>query len=317
MSVDEAGAEVPASFFSDFQQCPVYFVNWNQHSFMTPVHIIKADGSVVEFDPEKLINSLVRSGASHEIADQILIQLEAQLHEGTSTKELYKEAYRLLKKQSKALAGRYKLKKAITELGPSGYPFENFVAAILKSRGYDVKVGEMVEGKCGVQHVVDVVAENDHDHFMVECKFHRDPLRKSTIQVPLYIHSRFEDIFALYRHLPGYKTKLHQSWIVTNTKFTEDARTYAKCVGLNLISWDYPAGNSLKNWIDYSGLHPITSLQSINKRQKQQLLDAGLVLCRDIGKRKDVVHTLGLSKKQLMNLREEASGICQQNNEKN
>lgn len=299
-------------FYTDLRTTHLILYFGFQRMTKGSIHITKSDGSIVIFDPEKLTNSLMRSGASQEVAAEILQQIEGHVHEGTSTKEIYKEAYRLLRKKSKAVAGRYKLKKAITELGPSGYPFENFVGAILQSRGYEVKVGEMVEGKCGVRHEVDVVAENDHDHFMVECKFHTDPLRKSTIQVPLYIHSRFEDIFSLYRHLPGYKTKLHQSWIVTNTKFTEDARKYAKCVGLNLISWDYPKGNSLKNWIDYSGLHPITSLQSINKNQKRQLLDAGLVLCRDIQDKKEAVHALGLSNRQLTKLREEASGICQQ-----
>ena len=195
------------------------------------------------------------------------------------------------------------------DLGPTGYPFEKFVGALLTNRGYKVKVGEIVKGKC-VSHEVDVVAENDHDHFMVECKFHSDASRKSSIQVPLYIQSRFEDIFAHYKSLPGYKTKLHESWIVTNTRFTKDAMDYGKCIGLNLVSWDYPNGGSLKNWIDYSGLHPITAMQSLRKKEKMLLLEQGIILCRDIASNLESVEELGLTSSRLSKVNQEALEIC-------
>ncbi len=57
------------------------------------------------------------------------------------------------------------------ELGDTGYPFEKFVAALLRSEGYETKVGVIVQGHC-VTHEVDVVAENDRHHYMCECKFH-------------------------------------------------------------------------------------------------------------------------------------------------
>lgn len=271
--------------------------------------IIKSDGTAVPFNPEKLFNSLVNSGAGEGVAREILSEIESDLNSGKSTKDIYRKAYHLLRMRSKAVAGRYKLKRAILDLGPTGYPFEKFVGALLMNRGYSVKVGEIVKGKC-VAHEVDVVAENDHDHFMVECKFHRDPGRKSAIQVPLYIQSRFQDIFAHYKKLPGYKTKLHESWIVTNTRFTKDAMDYGKCVGMNLVSWDYPNGGSLKNWIDYSGLHPITAMQGLKKKEKQLLIDNGIILCRDLVDNIEKVESLGIPHARLQKAIEEAGGIC-------
>ena len=276
---------------------------------METIDVVKASGETAAFDPQKLLNSLKRSGAEEQVAGEILDHIQNKLFEGMTTKAIYREAHRLLRKRSRSVAGRYSLKKAIMELGPSGYPFENFIGALLKNRGYDVKVGEIVQGKC-VKHEVDVVAENDHDHFMVECKFHGDSSRKSTVKVPLYIHSRFQDIFQHYKKLPGYKTKLHQSWIVTNTRFTTEAIDFAECSGINLVSWDYPINGALRDWIDQSGLHPITSLSMLKKREKKIILDAGLVLCKDLKTHKDKLLELGFDQIWINRVCQAAKELC-------
>ena len=41
-------------------------------------------------------------------------------------------AFNLLKANSKFVAAKYQLKRAIMELGPSGYPFESFISEVLK-----------------------------------------------------------------------------------------------------------------------------------------------------------------------------------------
>ena len=87
----------------------------------------------------------------------------------------------------------YKIKQALFELGPSGYPFEMFIGELLKYQGYDVQVGKIVKGLY-VKHEVDVIAIKDNRTFMVECKFHSSGSKKSDVKVPLYIDSRFRDI---------------------------------------------------------------------------------------------------------------------------
>lgn len=247
----------------------------------TLIYITKRNGEKVPFNVQKLINSLDRSGASTEEIEKVMQEVSKNLVNGMSTRKVYQMAYAILRKKSSRVAGKYRLKKAIFELGPTGYPFERFVGELLKNQGYKVEVGKIVQGHC-VQHEVDVVAEKDDRKFMIECKYHRDASKKSDVKVSLYIHSRFLDVEKQWNKQPKEHLRFHQGWIVTNTRFTEDAIQFGKCAGMNLISWDYPAKGSLKQRIDLSGLHPITALQSLTKKEKQALLDLDLVLCRNL-----------------------------------
>ena len=275
---------------------------------MNDITVVKASGEKVTFDEAKLVQSLERAGAGEAIINEVIDGIEAQLYDGIPTKKIYRQAYKILNKLSNRNAGRYKLKEAIFELGPSGYPFENFVGELLKNQGFKTQVGVVVKGKC-VSHEIDVIAENDQNHFMVECKFHSDPGKKSNVIVPLYIHSRFRDIVATMKHLPGYNTKLHQSWVVTNTRFTTDAIDYGKCSGMNLVSWDYPADANLRNRVDRSGLHPVTSLSSLKKAEKQKILALDIVTCRNLLDQKDKLAEFGLSLRRLAKITDEANRI--------
>lgn len=243
--------------------------------------ITKKSGEKVPFDQEKLKRSLERSGAGEKDIQAIIRQVNDRLVDGMSTHKVYQMAYSILRKGSSKVAGKYRLKKAIFELGPTGYPFEKFVGELLKFQGYQVQVGQIVKGHC-VEHEVDVIAEKEHQKFMIECKFHQDQGKKSDVKVSLYIHSRFLDIEKQWNKNPNESLRFHQGWIVTNTRFTDDAIRFGKCSGLKLISWDYPAQGSLKQRIDVSGLHPITVLNSLTKKEKQEILNKDIVLCRNL-----------------------------------
>jgi len=267
--------------------------------------ILKSDGSRVPFSRGKLINALQNSGADHNQASQIVNQVEQRIYDGISSKKIYQFAYSLLKKKSHNTAGRYRLKKAILELGPSGYPFETFVGRLFESFGYHVKVGKQIKGKC-VQHEVDVVATKPGEQVIVECKFHGDYRGKTNVQVPLYINSRFEDIKAKWAEDGQYKDLNVRGYVVTNSRFTQDAIQYAECAGLGLISWDYPKEGSLKYYIDRSGLHPVTSLHSLNKSQKKYLLDEGVVLCSELLSQKELLNNIAMKDTQIKKVLNEA-----------
>ena len=249
--------------------------------------ITKRSGEKVPFDEQKLKRSLERAGAGEQVIQQITQIVKSKLVDGMSTHKVYQMAYGILRKKSQQVAGKYRLKKAIFELGPTGYPFERFVGELLKNQGYKVEVGIIVKGHC-VQHEVDVVAEKNKRKFMIECKFHSVQSRKSDVKVSLYIHSRFLDIKKEWNKKAGKNHRFHQGWIVTNTRFSDDAMQFGKCAGLHLISWDYPAGGSLRDRIDNSGLHPITALQTLKKNEKQALLQRGIVLSRNV-KKEDLI----------------------------
>jgi hypothetical protein len=274
------------------------------------IAVTKASGERANFSVQKLRASLRHAGATPERIEGIVDEIQGALYQGISTKKIYQIAFNLLKDTSPHLAGRYHLKQAIMELGPSGYPFERFIAEILHHQGFAVKVGVTVQGKC-VQHEIDVIAERDQQHFMVECKYHNSPGTVCDVKIPLYIHARFQDVESQWVKLPNHAFKFHQGWLVTNTKFTHDAIQYGTCAGLNLLGWNYPPGTSLKDQIDTLGLYPLTALTSITEAEKQYLLEHKVVLCREIWDHPAHLKPLKLDPAREERILEECRQLCQ------
>ncbi len=271
-----------------------------------PIYVTKGNGDRVPFDENKLRRALKNSGAGTKEVEKALAAVKKILYPNISTRKIYQTAYRILKKSSRHSAGRYRLKKAIMELGPSGYPFEKFMGRIMESRGYQALVNVHARGKC-VEHEVDVVARNDKEQFMIECKYHSDSKRNVDVKVVLYIASRFRDVSAVWRQNEGDDPRQYFGMVATNTRFSEDAIRYAECEGLRVISWDYPAGNSLKEWVDRSGYHPITSLSQLKTAEKQLLLEKGVVLCRDIKENISLLEEMGFNKMKINKVLAEAN----------
>jgi Holliday junction resolvase len=273
------------------------------------ISITKASGDIVPFNKGKLKQSLLRSGANSEQADEVVSEVLEMLVEGMSTRKIYKTAFRLLRNVSRPMAARYKLKHAIMELGPSGFPFEQFIGELLNHQGYTTKVGVIVKGHC-VNHEVDVIAEKDNHHFMIECKFHNRQGYVCDVKIPLYIQSRFLDVETSWKKLDGHSEKFHQGWVVTNTRFSEDAAQYGRCMNMNLVSWDYPKKNALKDWIDGSGLHPVTCLTTLTQREKQQLLDKKIVLCKTMHHNHTLLQSIGVKQPRLQKVLDECAALC-------
>ncbi len=268
------------------------------------IDVIKSSGEKVRFSLDKLRASLRRSGADKKLINTIIDTVRDELYQGISTKEIYNRAFAMLKRKKSIFASKYKLKKAIYELGPTGFPFERFIGALLQYSGYDVKIGQYINGKC-VTHEVDVIARKNSDYIIAECKFHGDDGRKCSVKVPLYINSRYADIVAFQKvDTPT------EGWVVTNTRFTSDALDFGLCSGLYLLSWDYPAKNSLRERIDRLGLYPITVSTLLTQREKQFLLSRDIVLYRQLYKDNFYLDHLGISEKRKENIMSEVNMLC-------
>ena len=273
------------------------------------IRVTKGNGDKVYFNPEKLKQALESSGAGRAEQEKVIRLVTQKLYDGIPTGKIYRLAFELLKKESYKIAGRYKLKNAIMELGPTGFPFEKFVGRIFETMGYKVQTGVIVQGKC-VTHEVDVIARKPNEMLMIECKFHSDSFTKSSVQVPLYIHSRFQDVKETWEKEFG--DHIHyQGGVVTNTRFSDDAEKYGNCAGLLMISWDFPEGNSLKSKIDKSGLHPLTSLISLKKDQKQKLLENGIVLCSELENNRNILKEIGMQERQISRILREANNLVE------
>jgi len=275
------------------------------------IEVIKHSGERATFSIEKLKSSLRKSGAEETLVNEIANNVRDELYQGISTKEIYNRAFALLKKKKNGYASKYKLKKAIYELGPTGFPFEKFVGALLSYSGYEVMTGQFLQGKC-VTHEVDVVAHKNGQYIVAECKFHSDEGRNCNVKVPLYIHSRYHDILNNYGD-SNLGAKPNQGWVVTNTRFTEDAWTYGKCVGLYLLSWDFPRDNGIKDRIDRLGLYPITVSTLLSQREKQFLLSRDVVLCKQLINDHFYLDHLGISEMRKARILEEINLLCKNN----
>ena len=275
-----------------------------------PIKVRKFSGDLVDFDESKLIRSLKNARADDELANSIVQQIENDLFTGMTTKAIYDKAFRLLKKRRRPSASRYKLKRAIMELGPSGFPFENYIGHIFKHDGYSTEVGVIMEGNC-ISHEVDVLACKEEKCYIIECKYHNSQGKRNDIKIPLYIQSRFNDIKSRLKQDKTNGFTKYQGWIFTNTRFTLDAIKYAKCSGLQLVSWDYPENKSLKYRINKSRLFPITALTSLTKREKQYFLEQGIVLCKEIYEAPELLHKNGFSKTRIRKIHEDIIDLCE------
>lgn len=276
---------------------------------MTNVIMVKkASGELQEFSQKKLRGSLERSGADPMLADEIVEHVASQLYEGMPTKVIHDRAFAMLKTHRKSFAARYNLKRAIFALGPSGFPFEKYAARLFASMGYATQVGIILPGKC-VTHEVDVVLTKGEVHGFAECKFHNVPGTKCSVQTPLYVFARFEDICERDGK-PFRGDRNREGWLVTNTRFTDDALAYGSCAGLKLLGWNTgPLGESLERLIDVRGLHPITCLTTLKAEQKRQLLAEGIVLCQDLFERQSSIASI-LTAETLAKATAEASELC-------
>lgn len=274
--------------------------------------ITKSSGKKVQFSMHKLRSSLKRTGADEKAIGQIINKVRDELYRGISTREIYNRAYALLKKEKSYFASKYKLKKAIYELGPTGFPFERFVSAVLYYSGYKTEIGRIIQGSC-VSHEIDVLAYKNNSAIMTECKFHSEQGLNCNVKIPLYIYSRYKDV---EKHWNSSKNKppLKQGWVVTNTRFTQDAKQYGECSGLYLLSWDYPEKDGLKDRIDRLGLYPITVSTLLTKREKQFLLSRDIVLCRQLIGDSFYLDHLGVSETRKKRILNEIELLCNSKN---
>jgi hypothetical protein len=272
--------------------------------------VIKASGRVEEFDLQKLTASLIRSGAPEDVALDIAQKVEIQVSPSSSTRHIYKVAKKMLKQYNHASGMRYSIKRAISSLGPSGYPFEKYFGKILTAYGYAVEMNRMIEGYC-VQHEVDLFASKDKDHYVIECKYHSEGGSPTDVKIALYVHSRFADIRKAFEMKRG-DMHITQGWLVTNTRCTSDAIRYAHCVGLKIVSWRYPEGESLESMVERRRLYPVTILSSAKKQSLDMLFRNNIILAQDIADMDEetFIEKSGLDERTALALKGEADKIC-------
>jgi hypothetical protein len=270
--------------------------------------ITKHDGRQEAFDESKLRRSLKRAGCSEGVCNEVIDEVTTELREGDSTSKIYRRAFELLREKEKPLAARYSLKRAVLDLGPSGFPFEAFIAEIFRLRGYTTTTNKEMSGVCTV-HEVDVCACKQEHCLGIEAKFHNRLGFKTDVKVVLYVHARFEDIKKAYPK-GGCMGGVDEGWLITNTEFTSRAIEYGKCARITLIGWDYPERGNLQDLIEEAGVQPITALTTLSEHDKRLLIGQRLVLCRSLREHPEILESLGISESKRDTVLSESNALC-------
>lgn len=266
--------------------------------------VIKASGLEERFSSRKIYTTILEAGGTKEIAQKALDAVKEKYYENIPTNEILEIILNVLKKYP-GLAAKYDLKRAIMSLGPTGFPFEQFVADLLEEYGYKTKVDVFVKGKI-ITHEIDIIAEDkiNSKSYMIECKYHNQPGKHTKLHAALYTYARFLDLTSL---------KLDQPWLITNTKCSEDAVNYAKGVNLKITGWKYPQEESLLKLIEQKKIYPITMLKTLDNEIKEKLFKNKIVLVRDLlnYQIKDLIKKTGLNETEINKMIEETKKVLE------
>lgn len=268
--------------------------------------IVKADGVVEVFAPERLSASLRRAGAGPHIAERITEVITNSIVPGATSREVYARAFALLRKEARPVAARYGLRRALFDLGPTGHPFEDFISHLFAKEGWSVETRKIIQGTC-VSHEVDFYAKRENEFLAAELKYHNDPGYKSDLKTALYVKARFDDIFSCdpaVRACP-----IDRGLLVTNTKFTSEAIMYAKCAGVELLGWSFPEKENLFYRMTRAHVYPISTLTTLTHAEKRLLIDRGLIAVDELRERRNDLTALKLPAERVGEIFAEAEGL--------
>lgn len=270
---------------------------------MQELIVVKKTGEKEPYSEEKVRHSMNRVGVPENLQPEVLANLKTKFKDGKiTTDEIFKHVLEYLEPRDRKASVRFNLRDAIYQLGPTGFPFEKFLAEIFKEIGYKVETGITMRGDC-VSHEIDLLIEKDGERQIVEAKFHNHHDVKTDVQTALYTYARFLDVKE--------KNNISNVWLITNTKLTIDAITYANCKGMPAIGWNYPEKGNLQDFVETPHMYPITILTALSNQEKNRLIEKNIVLCRDLlTKSNDDLSDPLIKKDSLQKARDDAQLVC-------
>lgn len=242
--------------------------------------VTKRTGTIEGFDQKKLFNSIINAGGNENLARQVTeIVAESIRADQTNTDRIFSITRRYLMEADPGIAALYALDRGLSLLGPAGFIFEQYVAALFREMNYDVDTNLYAKGEA-VEHEVDVVARKGNMTFIVEAKYRNDFHIKTHIDQVMYADARLEDVRR--RALADGDTREYYMWVITNTRFTDHSESYVTKRDLQLMGWDYPRFINLKKIAHEKKLYPVTVLPSVTKSFLKQCAQKQMILAKDI-----------------------------------
>lgn len=241
--------------------------------------IIKKHGREELFNSEKLCQSVTAVGVPDNLARQVCSIVDDSIESGVSTDKIFTTTRRYISEFNPKMAAIYSLERGLSALGPSGFIFEQYVAALFKEMGYYVKTNVYAKGE-GVTHEIDVWAEKGNVVFVIEAKYRNDFRAKTHINQVMYADAKVQDIRRRAKK-DGDNREFYE-WVVTNTQFTDNAINYVEYRDMQLMGWDYPKYINLKKIVYERNLYPVTVLPSITKKALKQFSADGIILVKQL-----------------------------------
>lgn len=239
--------------------------------------ILKKGGKQELFVAEKLCDSIVAVGAPDDLAMQVCSIVDESIESGISTDKIFNTTRKYLKEYDPKIAALYALERGLGALGPSGFLFEQYIAALFTEMEYKVKTNVYGQGE-SVTHEIDVWAEKGNNVFVIEAKYRNDYRAKTHINQVMYADARCEDIKRQARKEGDMRE--YYMWVVTNTRFTDAAIDYVQHREMQLMGWDFPKYINLMKIVSEKKLYPVTILPSITDKILKQFSADGLVLVK-------------------------------------
>lgn len=272
----------------------------------TLINVINNQKEREPFSLKKVYRSVLKSGGSKELAHKISKDIEAIIYPDISTKEIFRNIKKKLKKESLQTAIKFSLKEGIRKLGPDGFIFEKYIGCLFKKNNHIVKMNIWLNGKC-IDHEIDVLIEKNNTILIGECKYRNKQGERIDVGVCLKAYAAFFDI----KNSDYFKKEI-KPIVITNAKFTTKAIKYANCQGVELLGWNYPENNGLEYLIESNNLYPVTVLPSFNQNLintffLNEVMTIRDILSLDIEKFSKKVN---IPTSQLEKLRKEAQVLC-------
>ncbi len=269
--------------FFCFQQFDNFIRNFDGKIMEKSYYVVNFKGEEEPFSFKKVYQSARRVGASESLAREIAENIQRTIYPGIKTSEIFNKVKNFLRKENSKAGIRFSLKKAIQKLGPTGFPFEKYVGAILTSFGFEVKLNQYLPGLC-LKYEIDFLAKKEDLLYIGECKY-RNLLQEKAIhsQTVLANFARFLDlkdgIFLKQNKFRDFKIK---PILVTDAKFTPDAIKFSQCRNIEFLGWRYPKDKGLEYFIESQNLYPITILPSLKNYLAEIFVSNKIMLVKDL-----------------------------------
>jgi len=275
---------------------------------MREVRVRKADGRFEPFDRRKVIRTCMKLRIGRIEAERIADKISKIVYDGIPTNEILSAIYEEVKKIRPEYEHAHDLREAISMMRPKP-DFEYFIGITLSSLGYRVESARIVDGRC-IEHEIDGIAMKNDEVLMIEVKHHVNPHTYTGLDVFLAVHSTLRDL------MDGYRLGLHRypftaALVACNTKISQHAERYARCVGIRYMGWRYPRAFALEDLITTHKLYPLTMLKILKRDHVERLGDRGIVTLKqlidiDVDRLTEI---LEISEKEIEEIKDKARAI--------